>query len=134
MGVADHLHLDVPRPLDVPLEEHGAVAERRHRLAPGAVDGGLHLVGPADDAHPRPPPPNAALTSTGIADPPGLGDQVRGLAATTPGSTGTPAAAMSSLAAVLDPMASMASGVGPTKTSPAAAQSRANPAFSDRKP
>jgi hypothetical protein len=41
---------------------------------------------------------------------------------------------MSSFAAVLDPMASMAPGDGPTKVSPAAAQARANPAFSDRNP
>ncbi len=52
----------------------------------------------------------------------------------TPGSTGTPAAAISSLAAILEPMASMASGEGPTKVSPAAAQSRAKPAFSARNP
>ena len=53
---------------------------------------------------------------------------------TAPGSTGTPAAAMISLAPILDPMASIASGVGPTKVRPAAAQARAKPAFSDRNP
>ena len=53
---------------------------------------------------------------------------------TAPGSTGTPAPAMISLAPIFEPMASMASGAGPTKVSPAAAQARAKPAFSDRKP
>ncbi len=50
------------------------------------------------------------------------------------GRTGTPAAAISSLAAILEPMAAMASGGGPTKVSPACAQAVAKPAFSDRKP
>ncbi len=62
------------------------------------------------------PSPNTALSKTAL------------------GSTGTPAAAMSSFAAVLEPMASMAAGDGPTKIRPAAAQARANPAFSDRNP
>ena len=53
---------------------------------------------------------------------------------TAPGRTGTPALAMSSLAAILDPMASIVSGAGPTKIRPASAQARAKPAFSDRKP
>jgi hypothetical protein len=52
----------------------------------------------------------------------------------TPGSTGTPAAAISSLAATLDPIASIAAGDGPTKISPAAPHWRAKPAFSERNP
>ncbi len=51
-----------------------------------------------------------------------------------PGSTGTPAAAIRSRAATLEPIAAMASGDGPTNTSPASAQARANPASSDRNP
>ena len=43
-------------------------------------------------------------------------------------------ARISSLAAVFEPIASMASGDGPTKVRPATAQARAKPAFSDRKP
>ena len=39
-----------------------------------------------------------------------------------------------SRALIFDPIASIASGGGPTKTSPAAAQARAKPAFSARKP
>jgi hypothetical protein len=52
----------------------------------------------------------------------------------TPGRTGTPAAAMMALAATLSPIAVIVSGRGPTKTSPASAQARANAAFSDRNP
>ncbi len=51
-----------------------------------------------------------------------------------PGSTGTPAAAISAFASSFEPIDAIASGVGPTKVSPAAAQSRANPAFSERNP
>ena len=43
-----------------------------------------------------------------------------------PGSTGTPAAAMRALAASLEPIASIASGGGPTQVSPAAMTARAN--------
>jgi len=84
---------------------------------------------------PRPPPPNAALTSSG--------KPIRLISASSGGwspsivmlgSTGTPAAAISSLAAILEPIASMASGGGPTKISPPSAQAWANAAFSDRKP
>ena len=52
----------------------------------------------------------------------------------TLGSTGTPASAIAALAAILSPIASMVSGAGPTKISPAPAQARANAAFSDRNP
>src|SRR5439155_17826717 len=51
-----------------------------------------------------------------------------------PGPTGTPAAAIRFRALILSPMASMASGPGPTQTSPAASTARAKPAFSDRNP
>ena len=50
------------------------------------------------------------------------------------GRVGTPASAMVVLAAILSPIASMVSGAGPTKISPASAQARANAAFSDRNP
>ncbi len=91
---------------------------------------------------PRPPPPKAALTSSGKpiraaasarpAVPSALALAVPGTV--TLGRTGTPAAAMMALAAILSPMAWIVSGAGPTKTSPASAQARANAAFSDRNP
>ena len=55
-------------------------------------------------------------------------------ASSRPGTTGTPAAATARLALILSPIISMASGGGPTKTIPAAAQRRASAGFSDRKP
>jgi hypothetical protein len=51
-----------------------------------------------------------------------------------PGSVGTSASRASALAAHLSPMRSMASGEGPTQTSPAALTSAAKSAFSERKP
>ena len=76
---------------------------------------------------PRPPPPADAFTSTGrsasvIA------------AGSSSASTGTPAAAISRLDSILEPIGSMASGGGPTQVSPASSTARANAAFSDRKP
>ena len=44
------------------------------------------------------------------------------------------AKAMMALAPVLEPIAAIVSGAGPTKISPASAQDRANAAFSDRNP
>ena len=51
-----------------------------------------------------------------------------------PGTIGTPAADISSLARVFDPIASIASAGGPMNTIPASSQARANRAFSARKP
>jgi len=50
------------------------------------------------------------------------------------GTSGTPAFSISALEPDFEPIASIISAVGPTKTMPAAAQRRANSAFSDRKP
>ena len=51
-----------------------------------------------------------------------------------PGTIGTPAAAISSRALVLEAIASIASGEGPMKTRPASAHARAKSGFSARKP
>ena len=51
-----------------------------------------------------------------------------------PGTQETLAAVANRLEAILSPMASMASGLGPMKTMPAAAQARAKSARSERKP
>ena len=69
---------------------------------------------------PRPPPPNAALTSTGQPTSSAAAARSTSSSTVTPGRTGTPASAISALAAGLDPMASMAAAGGPTKISPAA--------------
>ena len=66
MGVAEDLDLDVAGPGDVALEEHPVVAEAAERLA---LRGGHRLgevVGAcATTRMPLPPPPAAALTSSG---------------------------------------------------------------------
>ena len=49
--VAEQLDLDVPGPFQVPLAEHGVVAERRLRLPPCGVESALQLDGRADDPH-----------------------------------------------------------------------------------
>ena len=88
---------------------------------------------------PRPPPPADAFTSTGqpraataFFTPRSTPSAPVGIS--TVGRTGTPAPAMVALAASFDPMASITSGGGPTKTSPAATQARAKAASSDRNP
>ena len=104
------------------------------RLAPSRAPGRSRAE--LTNRMPLPPPPADGLMSTGkpipataaarsASDRPG---------APTPGTTGTPAAATVALAAILSPIASMAAGGGPMKTSPASAHARANTAFSDRKP
>ena len=51
MAVADHLHLDVAGIVDIFLDQHAVVAERRLGLALGADDGRPKLGGRAHDAH-----------------------------------------------------------------------------------
>jgi hypothetical protein len=76
---------------------------------------------------PRPPPPADAFTSTGRS--------VSVIAAGSSSvSTGTPAPAISRLASIFEPIASMAAGGGPTHVSPASSTARAKAAFSDRNP
>ncbi len=76
---------------------------------------------------PRPPPPAEALT-------------IRGRSASVAVSTlwlvstGTPAASISFLDSIFEPICSIDSGAGPTQVSPAASTARAKSAFSERKP
>jgi len=51
VAVADDLHLDVARVLDVFLDQHAIVAEGRLRLALGADDRGGKFAGRVDDTH-----------------------------------------------------------------------------------
>ena len=81
---------------------------------------------------PLPPPPAAAFTSTGIGT-----SLLTGRAppvTSHEGRTGTPAAAMTRLAASLSPISSMTSAGGPTQVSPAPATARAKAARSARNP
>jgi hypothetical protein len=79
---------------------------------------------------PFPPPPAEGLTMTGNHVSFGL----RGLSGLISGTTGTPAALTRAFAAILSPIASIASAGGPMKTRPAPAAARANAAFSARNP
>ena len=65
VAVAEHLDLDVPAVLDVLLDQHGVVAERR--AAPPLRPPRARRRVPASRTTrmPLPPPPAAALTSTG---------------------------------------------------------------------
>ena len=86
---------------------------------------------------PMPPPPAAALSITGIADrapPPPRAASTESTGPSLPGTTGTPAAAMSRRAAILSPICWITRQDGPTKISPAASQAWAKRQFSERKP
>lgn len=127
VGVGEDLDLDVAAPLDVGLGEDLAVTEGGGRFGGGRVEGLLQGVEVPYDAHAAPAAARGGLEQEG-----------RSAAVAAAGSTGsrsgTPAARISSLARVLEAMASMASGGGPIQASPAAATSRAKPAFSERNP
>ena len=72
VGIADDLHLDVPRPDDVLFEDNGIVPEGGHGLPSGALHGFRKLAGLRDGAHSPPPTPESGLDEDGIADLPGL--------------------------------------------------------------
>ena len=67
--VGENLHLDVARVDDGLLQEDGAVAERRARLARGGLDRLAEVLGSVTRRMPRPPPPATALTKTGKPTP-----------------------------------------------------------------
>ena len=51
MPIGEHLHLDVPRMLQIALEQHAVVAERRCGLLPRRIQGGGKFVGVRRDPH-----------------------------------------------------------------------------------
>ena len=115
--VGENLHLDVPRPLDQPLDVERAVAERRRRLAPRA----LHRLG--DVPRVQHAPHAFAASTGGCLDQRGKPDPVDGPAnpfvglvvGVSPGTTGTPADCIKRRASILDPMRAMTVDGGPTK-------------------
>ena len=138
MGVPDHLHLDVAGGRQVALQEDLVGAEGGRGLALGRRHGLGQLARLAHEAHAAAATAGRRLDQQRVADAGRRGRRacvVGAPAATTAlGSTGTPAAATTSLARALWPMTRMASGGGPTQTMPAAAQASARAGFSDRKP
>ena len=66
--VGHDLHLDVPGPLDVALEEHRPVAERRGGLPVGTLDGLREIGCGSDDPHPAPAATRAGLDQDRVAD------------------------------------------------------------------
>src|SRR5690606_32076125 len=85
---------------------------------------------------PLPPPPCAALIISGnpIRAPSRASTSADWSSPVYPGTTGTPAAAIRSLAPALLPMRRIDAADGPMNTSPAAATASAKSAFSDRNP
>ena len=85
---------------------------------------------------PRPPPPDAALTSTGkpmsLAIRMACASSV--MAPSEPGTTGIPRRLAVDFASILSPMMRMCSDVGPMKVMLCSSRISAKRAFSDRKP
>ena len=138
VGVGEDLHLDVAGPVDEPLDEQRAVAERGRRLAAAALERLGHVAGAVHGAHAAPAAAGRRLEHHRVAD---LARRLRaassavatalGAARARPGCRATgPARGR----ATLSPNSASASGDGPTNVMPAAAQRRAKAAFSARKP
>src|SRR4029453_17663040 len=149
VGVRKHLHLDVARILQIPLDVDGRVGEVRLTLALSRVEGAVALVVRVDDLQAFPASPRRGLDCqwpavlfaegahfVGTRD--RLGCSRGGLSSpgrrVGPGSIGTPAACMRSRAATFEPMTWIASGGGPIHTRPASSTARANAALSARNP
>ena len=65
VAVAEQLHLDVPRPVDVLFEVDAAVLEGALGLLAGGLEPVFSDASSRATRMPRPPPPAAALMSTG---------------------------------------------------------------------
>src|SRR5207245_3797148 len=77
--VAEHLHLDVPRPLDVLLAVDLRRAEGRPRLRLAGVEGLGDVLAPPHDAHATPAPAGRGLENDRVADPVRDIDRLRGV-------------------------------------------------------
>jgi len=79
VGVAEDLDLDVPRLLDIALQEHGVIAERPLGLAPGGFDRGHETLGLVHDPHTLPATTSRGLREQRVADLLGQRQQHRGI-------------------------------------------------------
>jgi hypothetical protein len=77
--VAEHLDLDVPGALDVPLGEHARDPEARRGQPGDPVVAGEQLVAVAADGHADAAAPAGGLEHQGVADPVGGGERGRGV-------------------------------------------------------
>ena len=123
--VGEHLHLDVPRALDVALDEHAAVAEAGARLGGGALERLAALLGVAGDPHALAAAAGARLEQHRVADPLGRRDaprRRRRRRRRSRAAIGTPAVVGERACdSILSPIARIAAGGGPMKVTPAAA-------------
>src|ERR1700688_2712556 len=77
MRVAEHLHLDMTRPLEIAFEQHPIVAKGALRLPLGANQRAGELVRPGDDAHAAPATASRGLDHDREADPLGRREERR---------------------------------------------------------
>jgi len=126
----------VARPVDVTLDEHVVGSERALRLALARRERGTEIRNRVDATHAFAAAPSARLDEHGITDARGLGGEARGIliVAVVAGRSGTSNFSINALATAFDPMARMASALGPTKTTPCAAHASASAGFSERNP
>ena len=124
VGVAEHLDLDVAAALDVLLEQHGVVAERRRRLALRRRDALVELGGGPDDAH------ALAAAAGGGLDEHREGRVGRHRSAPRE----RPPRRRSRGPRPCGPSARSPRASGPIQVMPASVTARAKPAFSERKP
>ena len=128
LAVAEDLHFHVPGVFDVALGEHAGGAEARAGEPRHPVRSSGELVLAAAHGH-----ADAAATAGGLehqreADVPGGRTAAsRSASRPEPAIMGTPARWAASRAVCLVPKIRSCSGVGPTKTSPAASTASANP-------
>ena len=135
--VGEHLHLDVARPREVALDVALAAPEALQRLGLRGLERARRFGRASWTTRmPRPPPPNAALMATGQpCDSPNAttsSADVRN--SVVPGTPATPAASAARRDDTLSPMISIASGGGPTNTTPLSLIARAKSVFSEKNP
>ena len=136
-GVGQHLRLDVPGLVQVPLDEALAAAERGDRLADGGVEQLGDLLHRAGDLQPAAAAAERGLDGDRQAVLLGEGDDLVGVRPPGPWCR-APAARRPwwrcAGRSTLSPRSRIACGDGPIQVSPASMTAWAKSAFSDRKP